>query len=268
MPRTGSSYLTDIISKYYTPLINLSEFFAVDEYNGKSFPYESINKTYGIDISEMLDFPKSYTNHEIHRNIHTDVQSAYYKITKRQNTLIKVHLDHMFTLRPNGENLSFIADDPDAEFIILNRRYPLTTFYSLKVAQETGSWLLDDSTDVKVTLDPIEYKKYILETRILNHYLRESFENKDKNILNLEYYGDLAYENIDHVLNKLNIWFGEIGADLSIKGNVSGIKYMKQNRNNTTPGYLKNCIVNYDEMNSIDLTTLKRSDFDIDPQSS
>ena len=268
MPRTGSSFLSDIISNYYTPLITLSEFFAVDEYNGKSFPYELINKTFGIDISEILNFPKSYSNNEIHQNIHKDVRSAYYKITEKQNTLIKIHLAHMFTLRPNGENLSFIADDPNAEFIILNRRYPLTTFYSLKVATKTGSWLVGDSTDVKIILDPTEYKKYILETRILNHYLHELFENKNKNILNLEYYDDLAYENIDHVLNKLNIWFDEINAGLSIKGNVSGLKYVKQNRNNTTPGYLKNCIINYDEIDSIDLSTLKRSDFDTDPPSS
>jgi LPS sulfotransferase NodH len=150
--------------------------------------------------------------------------------------ILSHHLSHI--------NIEFLLKSKNTKFILLERRNKLAQFVSLEVSYETGVWVNDNTSDVKVHVDFDKFKKYMHESDTWHQKIASVLTQYQGDFLKVTYEDDLNFDDHSTITNKIKDWLASNGVltDVDYK-NIVELK-----RQNLLP--LAEKILNYEEIKS------------------
>jgi LPS sulfotransferase NodH len=225
--RTGSSLLCEAFEAF-NKIVNLDDLFAFNYFNLDSdygmgankhlnalFDFEKIELKKIINSKENIfhyDYHSNEAQHEaiLSQYIHTHPKEFYESLIQSVNHdfVFKLHTYHFDTTE-----LEWIFDLPDTYFILLNRD-KLSQFVSHKIAMNTNTWKIKDTTNEKITVKTGEFLKFAKHNTLAyqRHYINQ-LEKRNINYLSLNYEKD--FQDLEYLLIKIQNWANERGVNLS-----------------------------------------------------
>jgi len=221
--RTGSSVLGEYLERYVS-LRDISELFWLDiDKLGIGTPASrKLTKKEQEYITGLSD-PNSL---QLEKAIRQDPITAINQLIKlNQKTLIIKILFPQISGIPIHE----LVKRQDTEVIVLRRKNDLARFVSHKKCLITGLYHENDTSDIQVTVDPIELVNDIQWVRRRYQAVKQLCAHYNKPVLDLEYETDL--ENFDAVrfYCKLDEWLVNFGISTCKHDPISS-RFFKQNR--------------------------------------
>lgn len=236
--RTGSNLLCELFFSYNCARV-LNEFFIyfVDEKATPHYRFMSAaEKDLFFNYFNTEDKTITSLTQVINNNPKTSLELLD-MINNYKYKVIKVH-DFIF----NNLNLSFLLDDPETKFILLNRTSKIKQYVSNLIANQIKEWHSVDTSNIKIHVDINEFLEFKQRSNLWNSQIEKLLIEKDHKYLKLNYEEDL--ENVDQPLltSKVSNWLDT--NNISSSTNEYKLKFFKkQNLSN-----LEQIITNYTEI--------------------
>ena len=236
-PRTGSNVLCELFFSYNNFIV-LNEFFT-----------ERIEEKLAPHYSMMSDDMKNsfYENFNIENKtvpglidfLNANPKSSLDFLDKLtlKYRLIKIH---NFTF--NDLNLSFLLDDPNTKFILLNRTSKIKQYVSNEVANQTQEWYNVDTSNKKIWVVPEKFLKFEKESLKWYSSIESKLIEKNHNFLKINYEEDLENIKQDQITLKISKWL----TDNKILARTNAYKLSRYRKQNLSD--LEHVILNYSQI--------------------
>ena len=234
--RTGSNLLCELFFSYnYVRVLNEFFIYFVDE---KATPHYRFMTAAEKNLFFNYFNIENKTIANLTQIINSNPKTSLELLDTINNyKVIKVH-DFIF----NNLNLSFLLDDPETKFILLNRSSKIKQYVSNQVAHQIKEWHSVNTSDIKIHVDINEFLEFKQRSNLWNLQIEKLLIEKNHNYLKLNYEEDL--ENVDQSLLTLKVSNWLDSNNISSSTNEYKLKFFKkQNLSN-----LEQIITNYKEI--------------------
>ena len=225
--RTGSTLLCQLLN-HYSNTVNFHEVF-----HGRAGANN--NDVFNTDVSFNNVLQDQFGDGVFDR------EKMFLEITKNPQKLlelmaehfnktvvVKIHLFQLFsTSFPVSNILDWILSQPNHEFILLERDF-LNAHVSLLKAEQSDVWHNIDTTDTKVEIYPVRFKRELEIFTGKYKTIKDKLQEHGIDYLSVDYNKDLKNYNISEFEQLVEPWSSRRDIDLG-QGNPTWIRVKKQN---------------------------------------
>jgi hypothetical protein len=235
-PRTGSSVLGEYLERY-VHLRNINELFwlGIDKFGIGTPAGRKLTQQEQAHITGSANSNAHQLEYAIRQN---PIQAIDRLVELNEKTLIIKILFHQI----HGLPIHELVKREDTEIIILRRRDDLARFVSHKKCQITGSYHENDTSDIKIYVDRIEFGNDIKYVKKMYQAIEQLCKHYQKPVLELEYETHIENFDTETFYGLLDAWLTKLGLP-AIKHGAKAMRFFKQNRNS-----MESSVENYSEL--------------------
>lgn len=237
--RTGSTLLCDLID-HYDNTVNFHEIFH-DVGHPADYDAFKVDVNFNNVLQDQFGdgiFDQEKMFPRITKNPKKLLELLTEHVTK--TVIVKAHLFQLIAgTYPVSYVMDWVLSQPNHKFILLERQNFLASHVSVLKAEQLNLWHNIDTTNTKVEIDPVRFKKELTANNWRYSYIRQKLKDHQIDYLNVDYDRDLKNYNISEFEQLIEPWAARNDINLG-SARPKRVKVTKQNTSNDIADSISN----------------------------
>jgi hypothetical protein len=212
--RSGSNYLSDILRANF----DIRSMFELYNNNSDLSNLDTLSTSERVELKKIL-INENASDNELSKYIEDNPEQLFDAIDKLVTGVIsfKILATHLL----NGR-LDWVFTKPNCNFILLTRTSTIEMFISLQLALMQDKWESTDTSDKKISIDPVNFIKFKHNTTYCNNLFRYHIHKKE--------YLPLVYEELSSSKDAIKKWANKLNIMLPEKTRPESLFFKKQQK--------------------------------------